>query len=565
MNNIIQNFNSLKIRTKLVVLLVAVGLVPVAILGVSLSINAHNTVVKNRKNDMTNSLSQACAAVNSQIEVCEHMADYFVYDQNVIQFLECSPEKKTERYGLYQEVRNTISALEYQNLILQSITIYSESLPQSYGKETQPLKVLKEQPWFSQQDEEQIWVYDQDSLKMVSVHKIPSYSGLESYAVVNSNILALFQSLEQLATGSYGVHVEGEEEIWNFAGKECVNEDGTYCSFVGKEDNYIWVEEKIPRLGIRVFYFTPRDSVADSLAFISWNQIVAVFLQICGCIVLIMVLGRLFSNYISRPLELLTKDIQTVTEKNMETGVTSKRGDEIGILINSYNRMMQRIQELIQENYETKIAQKEFEMKALQAQINPHFLYNSLSMINWKALEAGEKEISRITLSLSFFYRTTLNRGQTMNTIKNAMENIRSYLTLQLYMHDDDFQVHYEIEEDVYEYVIPMLIFQPLVENALEHGLDLKEDSDHQIWITVTQDLGNIYIRIRDNGVGMDDWTAAHILEYDTKGYGVKNVSDRMMLHYGEDYKPVIESRLGQGTSVLLKFPKEQGGDAKNV
>ena len=258
---------------------------------------------------------------------------------------------------------------------------------------------------------------------------------------------------------------------------------------------------------------------------------------------------------------MLTADIRSVDGEKMEVGITSHRKDEIGILIRSYGHMMQRIQDLIQENYETKIAQKEFEMKALQAQINPHFLYNSLSMINWKAIEAGENEISKITLALSSFYRTTLNKGKTMNTIQNAVDNIKAYLSLQLYMHDNNFQVHYDIDPDTEDYDIPLLIFQPFVENALEHGLDLKEDDDRQIWIIISQDEKEIFIRIRDNGIGMDAETARHILEYDTKGYGVKNVNDRMKLHYGEEYKIKVESVEGVGTSVLLRFPKEE----KNV
>lgn len=111
---------------------------------------------------------------------------------------------------------------------------------------------------------------------------------------------------------------------------------------------------------------------------------------------------------------MLTEEIQNVDENRIETKINIERKDEVGILIRSYNHMIKRIQDLIQENYETRIAQKEFEMKALQAQINPHFLYNSLSIINWKAIEAGEEEISNITLALSSFYRTTLNKGNTM-------------------------------------------------------------------------------------------------------------------------------------------------------
>ena len=127
-------------------------------------------------------------------------------------------------------------------------------------------------------------------------------------------------------------------------------------------------------------------------------------------------------------------------------------------------------------------------------------------------------------------------------------------------MHDDDFQVHYDVEEEVMEYMIPTLILQPLVENSLEHGLDLKEDPDHQIWIHIYQDQQAVYAEIRDNGMGMDENTLENILEYKAAGYGVKNVNDRMTLLYGKEYGIHIESCLGEGTRVLLTFPKNPTG-----
>ena len=203
-------------------------------------------------------------------------------------------------------------------------------------------------------------------------------------------------------------------------------------------------------------------------------------------------------------------------------------------------------------------------MKALQAQINPHFLYNSLSMINWKAIEAGEDEISQVTLALSAFYRTTLNKGRTWISLRLALQNIQAYVQLQLWMHDNDFKVHYDVDEKLLDYELPSLIFQPFVENALEHGLDIKEDPDHQIWFRIWEetDSGVIYVSIRDNGVGMDADTLAHVLEYHALGYGVKNVNDRMKLSFGETYTIQIKSEQGKGTEVLLHFPKVQKGES---
>ena len=128
--------------------------------------------------------------------------------------------------------------------------------------------------------------------------------------------------------------------------------------------------------------------------------------------------------------------------------------------------MMDEINKLISQVYEAKTKLQKTEMKALQAQINPHFLYNSLSIINWKALEADNEEISRITLALSTYYRTSLNKGETMTIAANEIRNIDAYLQIQLIMHDNSFQVIKEIQEDALSYSVPKLILQPLVENA---------------------------------------------------------------------------------------------------
>jgi two-component system sensor histidine kinase YesM len=559
LKKIIDRFNSLKFRTKLTILLGIVGLVPIVLLGTIISINAHNTVMSNRKTDMKNSLSQATSSVVSQVAVCEQMMDYFVYEQNVINFIECDPQDKVDRYGYYQEVCNTINALQFQNLIMRKVTIYSENIFHSFGDKAQPLSALWDQPWYADIDqtshEKYTWIYDSQNLNMLAIREMPNYKGIQSYLVVTCNIQSLLRPLNQLMVDNYGVHVSGSEEVWNF-----YNDKNTAYN-ARNESEYICVEQKIQSLGFNVLYYTPRSVLRP----VSRETVAHIFIGILICIVIISLMGTLFSYYISKPLELMTQDIQKVDSENMQVSITSKREDEIGILIKSYNHMMQRIQDLIQENYETKIAQKEFEMKALQAQINPHFLYNSLSLINWKAIEANEKEISRIVLSLTSFYRTTLNRGQTMNTIKNEVENIKSYLAIQLCMHSDNFVVHMDVDESVNECSIPSLILQPFVENALEHGLDVKEDPDHQIWISIKQSNADILITIGDNGVGMSSEEVKNILEYDAKGYGVKNVNQRLILHYGPEYHIMVESVPYIKTIIQLRVPNNAKGDDKHV
>ena len=560
MSRLKQLFHKFSIRKKILTILCLVGMVPVTVLGISMGINSYRTVLKYREKHMTNALQQACGIVDCQMYTCQQMMNYFVYNQDIINFLECDPAKKTQRYELYQEVSNTISALQYQNLIMESITIYSEGIQQSFGNETRPLEDLYEESWYREGIRDKAWVFDEDTLDLISLYKIPSYSGIESYVAVRTDIPTLFESLNQLAVDHYGVHVQTEQnEIWNFYGKKCTDKNGMYVNFTENKKDYLWVQQDLNQMDATVTYFQKKSNLSP----FSGKTSLIIAIQVGACLLCIILLGRKFAKYLSRPLEELTVEIQSMDETNIQANLHSNREDEIGILINSYNHMMQRIQELIRENYETQIARKEFEMKALQAQINPHFLYNSLSMINWKAIEAGEDEISQVTLALSAFYRTTLNKGKTWISLRLALQNIQAYVQLQLWMHDGDFQVHYEVDENLLDYELPSLIFQPFVENALEHGLDIKEDPDHQIWFQIWEDkeTGLIYVSIRDNGVGMDADTLAHVLEYHAVGYGVKNVNDRMKLSFGEAYTIQINSKPGEGTEVLLHFPKVQKGE----
>ena len=239
--------------------------------------------------------------------------------------------------------------------------------------------------------------------------------------------------------------------------------------------------------------------------------------------------------------------------------VSSNSNDEVGVLIRSFRRMMDEMNRLISEVYESKIKLQNSEMKALQAQINPHFLYNSLSIINWKAIEAGEEDISKVTLALSTYYRTSLNRGETMTTVENEVNNIRAYLKIQLIMHDNSFKVEEQYDTDTAAMEIPKLILQPLVENAIDHGIDMSEQEDRILKIRISQDEGNLLLSVSDNGVGMEQEKADQIITYQSSGYGVRNVSERIQVLYGEEGGVSVESAPDRGTTVTIKIPKKAG------
>ena len=231
-------------------------------------------------------------------------------------------------------------------------------------------------------------------------------------------------------------------------------------------------------------------------------------------------------------------------------------GDEIDDLFRSFGKMIRQINILIGEVYQGEIRQKQYEMKALQAQINPHFLYNSLSLINWKAIEAEQTDISKITLALSTFYRTSLNKGGNLLRVADEINNCKSYLEIQLYMHDYEFEVEFCVEEEILDCETINLILQPLVENAIEHGIDLKEDGGRgKLIISGSHEEDAIILKVEDNGVGIEPERAAEMLSMQSKGYGVRNVNERIKLQYGDDYGLQVKSELEKGTIVSIRLP----------
>lgn len=234
-------------------------------------------------------------------------------------------------------------------------------------------------------------------------------------------------------------------------------------------------------------------------------------------------------------------------------------------------------------------------MQALRAQINPHFLYNSLSLINWKAIESGQEDISRITLELSNYYRTSLNKGRNTLTLEQELSNVRSYLQIQQLMHDGDFDVEIDVAAEILQYESLNLILQPLVENAIDHGIDLKTEGRGRITIRGWQEPAQkplthrtdmesdtqsetksgtesrtesrrepdvesgtdylVVLTVSDNGVGMDKQTAADFLTVQSGGYGARNVNERLKLYYGDQYPLKVDSKQGEGTTITITFP----------
>lgn len=259
------------------------------------------------------------------------------------------------------------------------------------------------------------------------------------------------------------------------------------------------------------------------------------------------------------PLQTLAHEMGTIDEDDLlKHQLDYVSSDEIGQLYHEFNLMLSTIHNLIDDVYQAEINQKKHELRALQAQINPHFFYNSLSLINNKAIMIGNQEISEMAQLLSAFYRLSLNNGKNRLSVKQELDLTIAYTQIQLKMHRDSFDFKTDIDTTLYPYEIMNLLIQPFIENAIFHGIDHIEDGRRGVvHLNGYEDDGAIYFEIIDNGAGMSTEQIAAILESQQgQHYGIFNIQQRMNLYYGDKGTIIYQSVLGEGTKITIRLPK---------
>ena len=236
---------------------------------------------------------------------------------------------------------------------------------------------------------------------------------------------------------------------------------------------------------------------------------------------------------------------------------------EVQELSNSFGHMVVRIQQLMTTVREEEVNLRKTELKALQAQINPHFLYNTLDSIAWMCERGRNADAVKMVHALARLFRISISKGHELIPIAKEIEHAESYLQIQKYRYKNQFTYQFDVDEECLNYYCNKITLQPIIENAINHGLDLMVD-EGCITVRVCQDGGDILFFVQDNGVGMSPEQVASILQHgpkDRTGIGIKNVNDRLQIYFGKKYGLHITSELDVGTCVEIRMPKIQEGD----
>lgn len=283
----------------------------------------------------------------------------------------------------------------------------------------------------------------------------------------------------------------------------------------------------------------------------------------------IVVAAALISSYvlsrkISKPIQALVNAMAEF-EKNAENFTYQDVGgsSEIASLSQSFDQMVLKIQALMEKVRNEEISLRKTELKALQAQINPHFLYNTLDAIGWLCEEERSQDAVEMVNALARLFRISISKGHELIPIQKEVEHAGSYLKIQNFRYKNQFTYHFDVEESCLPYYCNKITLQPIIENAIYHGIDRMVD-EGKIEITIREQGEDILFFIRDNGVGMTKEQCAAVLNKepgDQTGIGIKNVNDRIKIYFGEKYGIQIESELDEGTCVTICMPKVREGD----
>ena len=282
-------------------------------------------------------------------------------------------------------------------------------------------------------------------------------------------------------------------------------------------------------------------------------------------VAVVTVIAYLMAYFLSRStldrLSMLTKTMHEVENGNTEVRMEPTGDDEIAQLIGSFNQMMDQMDSLMDDKVEYGRQIKNLELKALQAQINPHFLYNSLDLINCTAISHNIPEISKMVNALSKFYRLSLSKGREIISVRDELKHIKLYLEIQNLRFDNRIHVTWDLDPSVDNCQVIKIILQPIVENAVIHGIFEKPSKSGYLSITTRRFEDGIRITISDDGVGMDEqtmrknFTASDGIADTSGGYGVRNTNDRIKLAYGDSYGLTCSSTIGKGTTVTVYIP----------
>jgi two-component system sensor histidine kinase YesM len=554
---------NLRLRQKLLLSYVIVIFLPTIVLGLYAYHSSKSSLESQFLQSADNEAKRVTLEISYRLQRQDVSMKSIVFHPALIELMS-NPNQDvyTQFKTMNDKIEPIFFNLMYMVRDMNEIMLYSESRLTELGNFITPSTAVKDKDWYLEtkgSDTTKWWFEDGELFATRVIYNI-EFQTVSGELYVRFDYNKIFGDFIGKVNEGYGIIITDRQNrpvLTEHVGQmeddqlQSLSKEGTSKARIGGE-SYLVVNKDIPQTDWILHYLVPDNQYKTGIG----NILSATGIIVLICMVFLSIIIFLFSETLLKGIEKLNAKMKMVEYGDLTVVVSTNSKDEIGQLTNQFGSMLKQINQLISEVYQTKITQKSAELKALQAQINPHFLYNSLSLINSKALRIDAQEISDLVNHLSSFYRTTLNKGKQIISIQDEWTNVQAYIHIQIAMHNTRFEVEFDADDKVFQFEMIHLILQPIVENAIMHGIDLKREGRGKLIMRASLDGEDIVFAVEDNGVGMEPYIIERILKHESTGYGMKNVQDRLQLLFGSEYGIIIHSQPGIGTSVIVRIPQ---------
>lgn len=548
-------------RAKLMLTYMLLILLPVMMLGGYCISMMREFSLSRAEQTYEESLQQMSNTLSYKLVQSWTVAQYIARNAAIARVLQDVKTTSWERYLNYKNIIDPfIESLLSINADVVSLVIYQDNpVLVNHSPTIRKLSELGEAEWLDHVIAyDDIWRIDNQQL-CLDTRLMNTYTGAPiTLLELRLNARNIFKlSFDTIDTYALSVTNDSGETLWML---------NNLNTSEAQTDNKISIESNIATLngehyrlyhnGIdgtnwKINMAIPQSQLEIStLAFSGTIMIVTLL-----CIFLMLPLAFLFARSFVSRINFLNRQMILVEHGNLEATIDTPYRDEIGLLMQHFNDMLHSMRKSMEHLSLTEKMQKEAEMRALRAQINPHFLYNTLSLINWKAIDQGAFEVAKIAGIFSKFCRTVLNRGKSESALVEELVNVQCYVDIQREMHEGSFDISYDVPDALKNCIVPNFVLQPLVENAIMHGLDTVRGLRGSLHIAVINDNNDLLIRISNNGTPFVTEALQSVLSSTERGYGLRNVQERVMYLYGEGYGLTLETPAeGYTTCVVLRL-----------